>query len=235
MPPLIIALYEHFCDYGTGLGLRFMGSDPQPGNVHTAAGMVFHVGVGPLDRATLLIGPTQMAWQTSSGGRVAVEHIDPGSVELVEGAMRSWAADHIEGLMARRQMIGLDFDGVLHSYGSGWLGADRIPDPPVAGAVEFLLSRRQEFALVIHSSRCGQPGGMAAIRDWLVLWGVPPDLVLLVHDHRELEAVVWDGGPIVVSAVKPPAHLSLDDRAVTFRGTFPTAGELRDFRPWHKP
>ena len=32
----------------------------------------------------------------------------------------------------------VDFDGVIHSYISGWKGADVIPDPPVPGAIEAL-------------------------------------------------------------------------------------------------
>ena len=34
----------------------------------------------------------------------------------------------------------IDFDGVLHSYSSGWKGARNIPDPPVTGAIEWLDS-----------------------------------------------------------------------------------------------
>ena len=39
----------------------------------------------------------------------------------------------------------LDFDGVLHSYTSGWLGADVIPDPPVPGYAQFLLRAVEVF------------------------------------------------------------------------------------------
>ena len=31
-----------------------------------------------------------------------------------------------------------DFDGVIHSYTSGWLGETTIPDPPVPGIREAL-------------------------------------------------------------------------------------------------
>jgi hypothetical protein len=33
----------------------------------------------------------------------------------------------------RKPILCLDFDGVLHSYTSGWKGAAVIPDPPVPG------------------------------------------------------------------------------------------------------
>ena len=34
----------------------------------------------------------------------------------------------------------LDFDGVIHSFKSGWKGAGKIPDPPVEGAIEWIRS-----------------------------------------------------------------------------------------------
>jgi hypothetical protein len=35
-------------------------------------------------------------------------------------------------------VLAIDFDGVLHSYKSGWKGAKNIPGPPVDGAIEWL-------------------------------------------------------------------------------------------------
>jgi len=37
-----------------------------------------------------------------------------------------------------KPILCLDFDGVIHSYSSGWKGADVIPDPPVPGAFDFI-------------------------------------------------------------------------------------------------
>ncbi len=33
---------------------------------------------------------------------------------------------------------------------------------------------------------------------------------------------------------KPPAFVTIDDRAITFTGTFPSIDELLAFQPWNK-
>lgn len=33
---------------------------------------------------------------------------------------------------------------------------------------------------------------------------------------------------------KPPAHVTIDDRALTFTGTWPTLAEIVEFRPWNR-
>lgn len=34
---------------------------------------------------------------------------------------------------------------------------------------------------------------------------------------------------------KPPTLVYLDDRAIRFEGTFPTAQDIHNARPWNKP
>lgn len=111
-----------------------------------------------------------------------------------------------------KPILALDFDGVLHSYISGWQGADVIPDPPVPGAVAFVREASLHFAVVVYSSRARFPEGAEAMRVWLRAQGF-------------LE--------VPVTCQKPPAFVSLDDRAITFRGSFPNAKRLLEFRPWY--
>jgi len=69
--------------------------------------------------------------------------------------------------MQRKPILCLDFDGVIHSYTSGWKGADVIPDPPVPGAMEFITTAIDYFDVHIFSSRSNQLGGIVAMQKWL--------------------------------------------------------------------
>ena len=66
-----------------------------------------------------------------------------------------------------KPILCLDFDGVIHSYTSGWKGARNIPDPPVPGALDFILAVQAQFQVVILSSRSHQWGGRRAMKRWL--------------------------------------------------------------------
>ena len=127
-----------------------------------------------------------------------------------------------------KPILCLDFDGVLHSYTSGWQGADVIPDPPVQGAVEFLGLAVEHFQVVIISSRSHLPEGREAMRDWLA------ELVGVYDPTSDSWTVPHWFSSIKWPAEKPPAHVFIDDRAITFRGVWPSVGELLAFRPWNR-
>ena len=120
-----------------------------------------------------------------------------------------------------RPILCMDFDGVIHSYTSGWLGADVIPDPPVEGALEFLEEAVKHFEVCIFSSRSHQEGGIDAMRTWL--WKQ--------IDGEEYPDWFYD---IKFPKTKPPAFLSIDDRGFCFTGKFPDPKALLEFKPWHK-
>lgn len=145
----------------------------------------------------------------------------------------------------------LDFDGVLHSYSSGWKGARNIPDPPVAGAMAFLLDAlAADFEVAIHSSRSRYFGGRRAMKAWLrhhmldhfwersgthqhAVRGNPFTAMDIEDQLRpEAESVI---DRITFPLWKPAAFVTLDDRALTFAGTWPDMQALKDFRPWNKP
>lgn len=122
------------------------------------------------------------------------------------------------------KILCIDFDGVLHSYTSGWQGADKIPDDPVEGAIDWLLdiAASEAFEAHIFSSRSHQEGGIKAMRDWLVKHGVPRDY----FDDTERDPLIH------FPVVKSPAFMSIDDRAMRFEGTFPTIPELTKVKTW---
>jgi len=66
-----------------------------------------------------------------------------------------------------KPILCVDFDGVLHSYKSGWNGAQIVADPPVDGALEFLIRATEHFQVCIYSSRSRQWGGKRAMKQWL--------------------------------------------------------------------
>ena len=115
--------------------------------------------------------------------------------------------------MSRKPILCLDFDGVLHLYSSGWNGAACIPDPPVPGAMAFLVEAVEHFQVAVFSARSGQQGGLLAMKDWL----------------REQLTTHFQNGPLADDLLaridfptrKPAAFVTLDDRALTFSGTFP--------------
>lgn len=123
---------------------------------------------------------------------------------------------------------------MLHSYTSGWVDADFIPDPPVPGAMEFLHAAIAVFDVRIFSSRSHQEGGIRAMSQWVEYWARKqlgnndPDW----KANAVVNAIVHnrDGFP----KEKPPAFVTLDDRALTFTGVWPDMETLRNFKPWNK-
>lgn len=124
-----------------------------------------------------------------------------------------------------KPLLCLDFDGVIHSYASGWKGVTIIPDPPVPGALQFLRDAQQHFTVAIHSSRSHQPGGIAAMQLWLEHW-------LDQKWRRDIAKTIFDA--IQWPDHKPSAMLTIDDRAITFKGIWPHPAQLMEFKPWYK-
>lgn len=124
-----------------------------------------------------------------------------------------------------KPILCLDFDGVVHSYSSGWKGADVIPDPPVDGAIAFMLGALHHFDVVIFSSRSHQCGGLDAMRRWLKM-------------HADAAWYETPAGPgledVRFASEKPAAMVSIDDRALTFTGEWPSIDVLKAFKPWNK-
>lgn len=133
----------------------------------------------------------------------------------------------------KNPIICVDFDGVIHSYTSGWKGVSVIPDPPVPGAIKWLedhLPVPDEICAMagpyngpvvqIYSSRSKSFWGRRAMKKWLIKHGLHP-------------AYISDG-LLKFPVKKPAAFLTIDDRAICFDGTFPSDAEMLAFRPWYR-
>ena len=114
-----------------------------------------------------------------------------------------------------KQTVVFDFDGVIHSYTSGWQGPTVIPDPPVPGIKEAIAEiRAAGHEVVVVSTRCARRTGMLEIWKWLEENGIQVDNVC---------------------AEKPPAIVYIDDRAICFDGKPETLlGKIQAFQPWNK-
>jgi hypothetical protein len=127
-----------------------------------------------------------------------------------------------------KKKLFVDFDGVIHSYGSGWKGPANIPDPPVVDpetgrtSIEWLTSLLQSGHFVVHiySRRAADPseGGIQAMANWLLEHGLA---------KRYLDRIEWE-------THKPEFFLMIDDRCHQFGGEFPEPWDLDRFEPWHR-
>jgi len=119
----------------------------------------------------------------------------------------------VRNVMEEKPILCLDFDGVLHSYTSGWKGAHIVWDPPVPGAQQFVMMAKEHFRVVVFSSRSLRAGGILAMTSWMQEHGFPP---------------------VEFAVEKPPAMITIDDRAIMFTGTWPAIDALLEFKPWNK-
>lgn len=150
-----------------------------------------------------------------------------------------------------KPILCLDFDGVLHSYTSGWKGAHIILDPPVPGALEFLVNAIDTFQVAILSSRSGQWRGRRAMKRWLhghlcalsPKWSETPEWwqrrIAKTAFADPWKDEVEHAAYLIVKAIqwpktKPAAFLTIDDRALTFTGEWPAIETLKGFKPWNK-
>lgn len=114
-----------------------------------------------------------------------------------------------------KQTVVFDFDGVIHSYTSGWKGVETTPDPPVPGIKEAIDDiRAAGYEVVVVSTRCSTQEGAEAVLKYLSRYDI------CVDDVR---------------TEKPPAIVYIDDRAICFDGNPATLlNKIQAFKPWNK-
>ena len=115
-----------------------------------------------------------------------------------------------------KKTVVFDFDGVIHSYKSGWKGKTIIPDPPVDGIVEALKEIHENgYEIIVVSTRSATPEGIKSVWAYLSHIGASPYV-----DN--------------VTTEKPPAIVYIDDRAICFDGQPETLlKKIQSFKPWN--
>ena len=113
-----------------------------------------------------------------------------------------------------KKTVVFDFDGVIHSYTSGWKGETVIPDSPVRGIKEEISKiRKAGYEVVVVSTRCATNNGIKAVNKYLLENGIVVDRVC-----KE----------------KPPAIVYIDDRAICFDcNADGLLGKIEKFKPWY--
>lgn len=129
--------------------------------------------------------------------------------------------------MNDKPILCLDFDGVINNYSSGWTGALDLPDDVTEGFFEFCEEVAPHFRIVVHSSRFATEGAISSALAWMQ------------KQRQKWRDKGGQGGEIVQIEFwdkKPPAMVTIDDRALTFTGRwgdFPV-NDLLAFKPWNK-
>lgn len=125
-----------------------------------------------------------------------------------------------------KPILCIDFDGVIHSYEKGWQNGV-IYGTVTPGFFEWAEQAAKLFKLVVYSSRSKTDEGTNAMMFWLA------------DQRKKWRAAGGQSGPDELSFEfaneKPPAYLTIDDRAVQFRGDWAALDpkELRAFKPWN--
>lgn len=132
-------------------------------------------------------------------------------------------------MSTHKPTIVIDFDGVVHSYERGWQGGE-IYGTVVPGFFDWVERVRDNFKLVIYSSRSKDDAGVIAMGTWL---------------HEQRNDWIKAGGqrdpvkPLEMEFAheKPAAWLTIDDRAIHFKGDWSapelSADAMRAFKPWN--
>lgn len=115
--------------------------------------------------------------------------------------------------MYKKGTVVFDFDGVIHSYISGW--SETPNDPPVKYIKEEIdLIRKEGYEVVVVSTRCDTKEGKNTVIEYLAKHNIQVDRV---------------------TDIKPPALAYIDDRAIKFDGNAKSLlYKIQNFIPWTK-
>lgn len=113
--------------------------------------------------------------------------------------------------MARKNIV-FDFDGVIHKYSRGWQDG-RIYDKPVEGIKEVINELHKDYDIYVVTTRARDIGQQLEVEKYLNDNGIEFDMV---------------------TSVKVPAMVYVDDRAITFNpdNVSRLVKDIKNFQPW---
>jgi hypothetical protein len=119
----------------------------------------------------------------------------------------------------------VDFDGVIHSYESGWQGGE-IYGHVVPGFFEWVVSVQDHFIVAVYSSRSKDEQTRMEMTAWL---------------NRQINNWYEDNSGakqvhLTIATEKPAAWLTIDDRCIRFDGNWKSpelwVEQLIAYKPW---
>ena len=106
-----------------------------------------------------------------------------------------------------KKIVAIDFDGVLNKY-EGWKGENNLSTPQ-SGVAYFLGKISEDYNIVIFTCRDNRK-----VREWL--------------EKYKLDQYIT-----AVTMTKPQAYVYIDDRSITYDGSYSKVlEELENFRVW---
>jgi hypothetical protein len=139
-----------------------------------------------------------------------------------------------------KPILCLDLDGVIHCYSKGWQDG-ALYDEVTSGFWEWAERAWKKFHLVVYSSRSKTTDGLRAMLEWLAERATAAGLHVTPWTGdgvalRLLNAKTANLIILVFAHEKPPAFLTIDDRALQFRGDWSAwwldPARLLQFQPW---
>lgn len=208
---------KDFVELCFGIHAQMIGLDSEAGGSVTLRSLSRPQPQAPQETALALewlekhgYSPAEIVAEGKRRGYWTEELADPPAMIDAGELPDMGGAGHDSG----RPVLVLDFDGVLHIGGASGGIAD-VPGPPSRGAAEFLAAAVGPFRVHVFSGRSATPEGRQAMEAWCRK-AFGPEIT------AELR----------FPATKPAAFVAIDDRAMTFEGTFPTPDQLLTFRAW---
>jgi hypothetical protein len=127
----------------------------------------------------------------------------------------------------KKPILCIDFDGVIHSYEKGWQDGS-IYGTITPGFWDWAIAASRFFQLVVYSSRSKDVGQIEKMKWWMAdQWVKSPNFTAAMNPMPHFE----------FAHDKPPAFLTIDDRAILFDGNWSDpclAPELLiHFKPWN--